>query len=239
MAEGNTKIDRVVSIIPARGGSKGIPRKNLENLKGCPLIVHSIRTSLECPLIERTIVSTNDKEIAEIAIENGAEVPFMRPEEISLDSSLDFPLFKHAIDWLKENENYRPNIIVQLRPTSPFRPHHLISKAIEKFVEFGTADSLRGVSVSSITPYKMYKIENKLLHPVLTLDDTFESYNMPRQLLPKVYLHGGWLDIFWTKTLEKYNSITGNIILPFIIDNKLADDINMQRDLLLAEKNDK
>jgi hypothetical protein len=112
----------VLAVIPARGGSKGIPRKNIRDFAGYPLIAYSIAAGLQSELVTRTIVSTDDEEIAQVARQWGAEVPFLRPDEIAQDQTLDLPVFQHALAWLAEHEDYHPDVVVQLRPTSPVRP---------------------------------------------------------------------------------------------------------------------
>lgn len=225
----------ICAIIPARGGSKGLPRKNLTMLQGIPLVGHAIRHGLESNLNNRVIVSTDDKEIADVALKYGAEVPFIRPSEYALDYTPDYPVFRHALEWLEKNENYVPDLIVQLRPTSPIRPNGLIDEAVNSFIEYKKADSLRTVCLTSITPYKMWKIENNLLEPLLEWDRP-EPYNTARQLLPKVYWQTATLDIFWRKTVFDKESLTGDTIIPLLIDEKIAIDIDNEIDLLVAEK---
>ncbi len=158
----------VLTFIPARGGSKGIPRKNIKNLAGHPLIAYSIAASLEAELVKRTIVTTDDPEIAEIARKYGAEVPFLRPEELAQDDTRDLPVFQHALTWLKEQEGYQPDLVVQLRPTSPFRPPGLIDEAINILLDNPEATSVRGVVPSNQNPYKMWQIlENGAMRPIL------------------------------------------------------------------------
>jgi len=113
---------KVLALVPARGGSKGIPRKNIRDFAGHPLIAYSIAAGLHAALVNRVIVSTDDEEIAEVARQYGAEAPFLRPAEFAQDQSLDLPVFQHALEWLAEKENYHPDVVVQLRPTSPVRP---------------------------------------------------------------------------------------------------------------------
>src|SRR5512140_3943973 len=111
-----------LAIIPARGGSKGIPRKNIRDVAGYPLIAYSIAAGLQARTVTRVIVSTDDEEIAAVAREWGAETPFLRPAEFAQDKTTDLPVFEHALKWLEEVEGYHPDVIVQLRPTSPIRP---------------------------------------------------------------------------------------------------------------------
>ena len=120
-----------VAIIPARGGSKGIPRKNIKELCEKPLITYIIETALRVEELDRVIVSTEDKEIAEVAKKCGAEVPFMRPEELARDETPTLPVLQHAVKYLEEKENYKPDIIVLLYATSPLLKHERVSEAIK------------------------------------------------------------------------------------------------------------
>ena len=217
----------VLAIIPARGGSKGLPNKNILHLINHPLIAYSIKAALDSSLITRTIVSTDSDEIAEVARNYGAEVPFIRPEEFAQDLSTDLDVFTHALKWLEENENYKPDFIVQLRPTSPIRKASLIDECILKLVN-SNADSLRIVTPSPISPYKMWKIEDqsKPLIPLLTIEGVNEPYNEPRQRLPKTYWQIGTLDVIKAETLLSKKSMSGSNILPHIVSNVWAIDID-------------
>ena len=154
---------KIISVIPARGGSKSIKNKNLIKLNNKPLIYYAIKQSQKSKFIKRSIVSTNDKKIAKIAKKYGAEVPFLRPNSISKNNSKDFGFFLHLINWLKKNENYTPDLIVQLRPTQPYRDVKFIDKAIQIMMRDKKADSLRSISVPERTPYKMWKIKGNYL----------------------------------------------------------------------------
>lgn len=217
----------ILAIIPARGGSKGLPNKNILPLAGHPLIAYSVKVAQQSKYITRTIVSTDSQKIAETGKKYGAEVPFMRPEEFATDTSRDFEVFEHAIDWLQQNEAYKPDIIVQLRPTSPIRLPQELDKAIELFIK-SNSDSLRAVTPSPCTPYKMWVLNGEItpMDPLLKLEGVKEPFNEPRQHLPKVYWQTGTLDIFWTKTLVEKRSLTGDSILPFVIEEKYAIDID-------------
>ena len=108
---------QVLAVIPARGGSKGLPRKNIREFAGFPLIAYSIAAGLGAECVTRTIVSTDDEEIAAVARQYGAETPFLRPAELAQDNTTDLPVFQHALRWLDEHEGYQPEVVVQLRPT--------------------------------------------------------------------------------------------------------------------------
>jgi N-acylneuraminate cytidylyltransferase len=224
-----------ISLIPARGGSKVIPQKNIIPLAGKPLIAHSIEYSLSCSLVERTIVSTDDPEIAEIARHYGAEVPFVRPSELAQDETPDFPVFYHALNWLRENEGFCPDLVVQLRPTTPLRPPGLIDRAIRMIMDDTQADCVRSVRTPACSPYKMWKREGGYLKPFIKIGDG-ESYNLPRQKLPEVFYHDGLLDVIRASTIVKKKSISGNKILSLLTeDSFLVVDIDNPVDLVLAE----
>lgn len=216
-----------IAIIPARGGSKGLPNKNIRLLAGHPLIAYSIKVAQKSKLIDRVIVSTDSQEIAQVAKNYGAEVPFMRPSEFAQDQSRDYGVFKHAVDWLSTNEGYRADIIVQLRPTSPIRFAARVDQAVQQFMD-SKADSLRAVTISPNTPYKMWVLspDEKAMEPLLRIDGVKEPYNEPRQALPKVYWQTGTLDIFTYETLIDKKSLTGDSIIPFVIDTEHAVDID-------------
>ncbi len=226
----------VLAIIPARGGSKGIKNKNITNLNGSSLISYSIKAAVESKLVSRVICSTDSEIIAEEAVKYGAEVPFLRPDEISQDNSSDIEYFNHAIEWLKINESYRPKLLVQLRPTSPLRNVEMIDEAIQIMIEDGSYDSLRAISQPDHTPYKMWKlVKRNEMKPLLKLTGNKEPYNTNRQNLPEVYAQTGSIDITRPETLEKYESMTGKKIYPFIMDERYFIDIDNIESLELAE----
>jgi len=224
----------VCAIIPARGGSKGIPHKNIVPIEGKPLLAYSIEHALASKYIDRVIVSTDDNQIAQIAISCGAEIPFMRPEELSGDEVLDLPVFKHTLSFLKEHENYKPDIIVHLRPTSPLREPAQIDEAIELLIKNPNADSVRSVSEPSQHPYRMFTIpEDGFLHPLMKTEYK-EPYLLRRQELPPVYWYNCVIDITRYETIFEKQSMTGDHILPYIMDNKFVVDIDSWDDLLVA-----
>jgi N-acylneuraminate cytidylyltransferase len=225
----------VVAIIPARGGSKSIPRKNIQPFSGHPLIAYSIAAGLQSELVDRLIVSTDDQEIADVAESYGAEAPFMRPKELALDDTPDWPVFKHALEWLAEQEDYRPDLVVQLRPTSPLRPPDCVDRGIEMMVNTTEADSLRGVVPSGQNPYKMWRIQDDgRLEPLLK-DEFDEPYNMPRQKLPSTYWQTGHIDVIRRSTILDKQTMTGEIILPLVLDPAYTIDIDTLQDLARAE----
>jgi YrbI family 3-deoxy-D-manno-octulosonate 8-phosphate phosphatase len=226
----------ILALIPARGGSKSIPRKNLRLLAGYPLIAYSIAAAKQSRCIDRTILSTDDEEIARIAQSFGAEVPFLRPLEYALDSSPDYPVFDHALRWLEDNQGYRPDIVVQLRPTSPLRPPDCVDRAIETLLDHPEADSVRGVIPSGQNPYKMWQVDPQgRMTPLLSFEGLAEPFNAPRQALPQTYWQTGHIDAIRTSTIWQKRSLSGDIILPLFLDPRYAVDIDSIRDWQRAE----
>ena len=226
----------VVAIVQARGGSKGIPGKNIRPLAGIPLIAYSIAAGLQSKYVDRVIMSTDDEQIAEVARAWGAEVPFMRPAEYATDAAVDLDLFVHALTWLEENEQYKPEIVVQLRPTSPLRPPDCVDRAIERLLSDPAATSARGVVPSGENPYKMWRVgdEGSPMKPLL--DEGFvEPYNMPRQKLPPTYWQTGHIDALRRATILKQRSMSGDRILPLVIDLRYTIDIDNLQDWAQAE----
>jgi N-acylneuraminate cytidylyltransferase len=217
----------VLAIIPARGGSKGLPNKNILPLLGHPLIAYSIKAAQDAKLITRVMVSTDSQAIADVALKYGADVPFLRPAEFAQDLSTDLEVFVHALNWLKENENYSPDLVVQLRPTSPIRKADLIDECITKLTE-SDAESVRIVTPSPITPYKMWRIEdeNQPMIPLLNVEGTDEPFNEPRQRLPKTFWQIGTLDVIRPEVILEKNSMSGMKIMPHIVGNEWAIDID-------------
>ena len=228
---------QILGLIPARGGSKSVPRKNIKLLAGKPLITYTIEQAEKSKLIARVVVSTDSEEIAEISRKYGAEVPFMRPRELAEDDTPDLPVFQHALRWLKANEDYVPDIIVHLRPTAPFRKTEHIDAGIELLLKNEQADSVRSVCEPGQTPYKMWKMKGGYLVPLLTLDRKgAELHNLPRQGLPKVYWQTASVDVARYKTIMEKNSMTGDPILPLIIDERYSIDLDSEIDFRLAEE---
>jgi N-acylneuraminate cytidylyltransferase len=221
----------VLAVIPARGGSKGIPRKNIRDFAGYPLIAYSIAAALQSEVVTRVIVSTDDTEIAEIAQAYGAEVPFIRPAMLAEDNTTDLPVFEHALSWLAENENYKPDLVMQLRPTSPVRPVGLLDEAVQLLLEHPEADSVRGVVPAGQNPHKMWRVgENGRMQPLLSVDGIAEPYNAPRQQLPPVYWQTGHIDVIRPEVILKKGSMSGDVILPVFIDPVFTVDIDNLRD---------
>jgi CMP-N,N'-diacetyllegionaminic acid synthase len=227
----------VLAIVPARGGSKSIPRKNVRLVNGKPLVAWSIEHGLAARRITRVICSTDDDEIAEVAARHGAEVPFRRPLEISGDLAVDFEFHLHALEWLRDHEGYVPDLVVQLRPTHPIRRAETLDRAIEAIEAMPEADSLRAVRRAVFTPYKMWRTSaSGFLSPILSIDGMAEPYNMPRDVLPVVVQQDGYVDITLPRTVFEQRSTTGRRILPFFVDDEPIVDIDYEPELAEAER---
>jgi YrbI family 3-deoxy-D-manno-octulosonate 8-phosphate phosphatase len=228
----------VLALIPARGGSKGIPRKNIRLFAGHPLIAYSIAAGLQAHSVTRVIVTTDDEEIAEAARGFGAETPFLRPAELAQDRTLDLPVFQHALNWLAQNENYHPGVIVQLRPTTPIRPPDLVDRAVSLMLAHPEADSLRGITPAHQNPFKMWLMDgdDKPIHPLTTVPGIDEPYNSPRQVLPTAYAHTGLIDIIRPATILELNSMSGRTILPVLFDPVYEADLDTLQDWKRAEQ---
>jgi N-acylneuraminate cytidylyltransferase len=221
----------ILCIIPARSGSKGLPHKNVKDYHGKPLLAWSIEQAQLCQYKMKIIVSTDSKEYADIAVKYGAEAPFLRPPEISGDLSTDYECMKHSVEWLKQNQKYYPDIVLQLRPTSPLRKVEDINQAIGLFLKNReNYDSLRSVVEFEKSPYKMYNVKENTLVPLFKkVDDIDEPYNQCRQILPKCYLHNGYIDIFNTSILEDA-TISGERIYPYLMNKEDNLDIDEAKD---------
>ena len=229
---------KILCLIPARSGSKGVIDKNIKILKDKPLIAWSIDQAKNTEYYKRgemkIVVSTDSKKYKEIALKWGAEVPFLRPKEISQDSSTDFEFIEHAINWLHNNEKYSPDYILHSRPTQPIRRKALIDDCLNAFIG-SDYDSLRTVIPSNKTPYKMYKKNGDELVPLFdNIDGIQEPFNLGRQFLPKTYLHNGYVDIIKSK-LIKQGKLSGKI-MAFLMDSDNNIDIDNYKDFEKAKE---
>ena len=224
---------QVLCLIPARGGSKGLPGKNLRLLQGRPLIAHSIAQALASRRIHRTIVSTDDPAIADAARAFGAEVPFLRPESISGDLSTDLEAFQHALAWLRSEDGYEPEICVHLRPTHPIRRVDDIDTMVDCLDRHSEIESVRSVTRSPETPFKMwFRGADGLLTPVVTRAGLVDAHNLPRQLLPAVFLQNASIDVVRTRVITAQGSMTGTRIYGYVMDDSF--DIDSEADLQRA-----
>ena len=222
-----------VAIIPARGGSKGVPKKNIRLLGGFPLIAYAIAAAKLSKKIDRVIVSTDCPEIAQVAKKFGAEVPFMRPPEFATDTSTDREFMLHAIKWFDEHEGTVPEHLVHIRPTTPLRDPAHIDEAIDKIRKNRQATSLRSGYELRESPYKLFGIENDFFTGLFPNDPRPEYYNLPRKAFPPSYQPDGYVDIVLCRHAALSPSLHGEKILSFITPN--TGEIDNEEDFRFLE----
>lgn len=226
------KSTSVWAIIPARGGSKGLPKKNVRTLSGFPLIAFSIAAARACPMIERTFVTTDDPEIAEVARFYGAEAPFLRPKEFSEDHSPDREFLLHFLNWSQSNLGLIPMLLVHLRPTTPLRDPKVVTDAIRYFSSLTFESSLRSAHVSPESPFKWFRMSlDKTWRPLLEMD-AIDSTNRIRQDFENVYIPNGYVDILRSEQILSAPSIHGHRIASFVTQEVIEIDTLFQFQIL-------
>jgi len=227
---------RVVGLIPARGGSKRVPGKNVRILGGHPLIAYSIVSARESGVFADVVVSTDDQATADIARRYGADVPFMRPASMAADSSRDIEWVAFTLEQLASHGRCYDAFSI-LRPTSPFRSADTIRRAWAAFRYRSDADSLRAVEKCKQHPGKMWVIEGDLMRPLMPGGSQREPWHSsPYQSLPPVYVQNASLEIAWVRVVRDSGTIAGERIVPFITDETEGFDINDTFDWWLAEE---
>ncbi|EDS76843.1 MULTISPECIES: cytidylyltransferase domain-containing protein [Clostridium] len=220
---------KILAIIPARGGSKGIPHKNIMKICDKPLISYSIEAAKKSKYIDYILVSTDDVDIKEVSLNYGAKVPFLRPNEISTDRAKSIDVVLHGINYLKEhNDNFE--YVVLLQPTSPLRTSKDIDDAIKNIIE-SDKDSLISVCECSENPILMRTIEKEKLKPILE----FNGDNLRRQELPTFYVFNGAIYINKVYMLQNKKEFIDENTIPFIMDSKKSIDIDNMIDAKIAE----
>lgn len=218
-----------IAIIPARGGSKGLKRKNVIDLNGLPLIAYTIKAALKCSLIDRVIVSTDDNEIKEASAKYGAEVPFIRPDDLASDTAKSIDVISHAIRFLEE-EGEEVDDIVLLQPTSPLRTNGHISEAIELFHKKNRAPIV-SVTEAQTHPYIVKKVVNERLENFVE--------DMPnlsrRQDFDKLFQLNGAIYITTREMVLEKNKLYDDIVYPYYMDKLSSVDIDDELDLIYAE----
>lgn len=223
----------IVALIPARSGSKGVPHKNIRKLGGRPLIEWSVAACKAARTIDRILVSTDSEQYAELARTMGAEVPFLRPAEISSDKSTDYDFIKHALDWFAENGG-EPDYIVHMRPTTPFRDPILIDEAVRLFINSPKSTALRSVHPMSESAYKSLEIAPEGQLKRLASDSTeLDAANNARQQFPATYIANGYVDVLSTAFIRKASLIHGHYVLPFI--SPVVNEVDTVEDFALLE----
>ena len=228
------------ALIPARGGSTGVPGKNIALLGGFPLIAYAIAAAKLTPSITRVVVSTDSEAIANIAKRFGAEVPFMRPAEIARNDSRDIEFLLHATKWFEENEGSVPEYVVELRPTTPLRHPEDIEKAIIMIKVHPEASSLVSAHEIRESPHKLFSLQGGQFKGLFPHDPRPEYWNLPRQAFPPIFQPDGYVDILKASNMKKTGRQHGDQILAFVspdtgeIDR--AEDFKFIEFKLQAEK---
>lgn len=222
-------MSQYLAIITARGGSKSIPRKNIKMLAGKPLIVWTIQAARSSTLLDRVIVSTDDSEIAAISSAAGAEVPFLRPAKLALDETPSLPVLQHAVRWLEANENFHPDLVVTLQPTSPLRRAEHIDEAIALELETN-ADAVVSVSRAP-SPFWMKRLEGNRVFPFMPDAPEYTR----RQDLPPVYRVNGAVYVTRYKVLMEQNRIQGHDTRAIVMDDESSIDVDTLLDFKFAE----
>lgn len=206
----------VDAIIPARSGSKSIIDKNIANLSGHPLIAYSIAVAKLSNKIDRVIVSTDSEDYSKIALKYGAEVPFIRPKELSTDSSTDRDFLIHAMNWFKENENSIPEYWVHLRPTTPLRKSQIIDDAIKCIIKDDSSTSLRSGHKAPESPLKWFKKDEQgYFKGIINGNDEKEVYNLPKEAFEDVYIPDGYVDVVKASHVLNSQTVHGNNMIGF------------------------
>ncbi len=223
------KNKKFLAIIPARGGSKGIPNKNIMAISGKPLIAYTIDAGKKSKYIDELIVSTDSEVIKVIAQQYGAKVPFLRSEELSNDTSKSIDVVIHSIDFYKKN-NVSFDYVILLQPTSPLRTFKHLDEAIEKLIE-SKSTSLVSVCEASENPVLMRSIENEKLKEVIS----FEGTNLRRQDLPTFYIFNGALYINSNDMLVNEKKFVDENTIPYVMNKESSIDIDTMLDARLVE----
>tara|TARA_B100000674_G_C37695696_1_gene848116 strand:+ start:150 stop:851 length:702 start_codon:yes stop_codon:yes gene_type:complete len=222
----------VLAVIPARGGSKGVPRKNLQNICGKPLIAYSIEAAKGVSRLTDIIVSTEDEEIAQVAVDHGADVPFMRPAELAEDLTPTFPVIMHALEQMEAARAAEYDAVLLLQPTCPLRTAAHIDTAIDMLLSENCDSVVSVLEVSNTHPFRMKRlVGNRLINYI---DQGFEDMR-PRQVLPKVYLRNGAIYLNRRQSLIGTQALVGDHCLGMVMDEEESVNIDGRLDLILAE----
>jgi len=243
-------LKNIIAIIPARAGSKGVADKNIKPLGGFPLLQWSIEACRKSKMINKIMISTDSMEYKKLCEKIGIKVPFLRPSEISQDSSTDIEFILHALDWLSENDE-EPDFLVHIRPTTPLRCPNLIDDAIKKFLNKPQYTSLRSVHEMSESAYKNFEImSDGSLVSVFSHQKNLDTSNLARQSFPKTYVPNGYVDVLRTSYVKENNLLHGDNVMSYItnvvteVDNEadfefleyqVSSDPSLQKKVFIRE----
>lgn len=220
----------ILAIIPARGGSKGLPRKNIKELNGIPLIGYTILSAINSKYVSRVVVTTDDEQIVKIAIEYGAEVPYLRPKELSKDSSSTIEAVLHLINYLQDKESYFPDYILLLQCTSPLRNTIHIDEAVDKLLN-SNFEGIVSICEAEVNPYWT----NVLVGDKLEYFIKEGKEILGRQQLPKIYRINGAIFLVKIEALERENTFEVDNLTAYIMDEYSSIDIDNEIDFYMAE----
>ncbi len=229
---------KVMALIIARGGSQRVPNKNIRPLGGRPLLAYSIEAARRSRYVNRVVISTDSDAIAEAAVREGAEAPFRRPVEISQGHSTELEAVGHALGWLRDRESYEPDVVVLLRPTSPFRTAATIDRGVELLLDDPDAHCVRTVTLCSEHPHKMWVMDRdgRRIRSFVPLEQKLpEAHTLSYHLLPAVYVQNASMDVLRPSNIWDLRSTTGSEIIPLVMDELESIDINSELDFALAE----
>ena len=225
--------DACIALIPARGGSKSVPKKNIREFRGHPLIAYSIAAAKLSKRIDRVVVTTDSEEIAEIARYYGAEVPFIRPPEYARDASPDIEFVTHAIGWFAENEGKIPEYLTHLRVTCPIRDHRVIDEGIAQIQQDISSSSLRSGYLCVHPPYKWFQFSDTGYMEPLMPGMSCDEANLARQGFPKVLIPNGYVDVLKADFVIENDLMHGERMIGFTTEE--APDIDTEEDLYKLE----
>jgi CMP-N,N'-diacetyllegionaminic acid synthase len=223
---------KILAIIPARGGSKSVPRKNIANVNGNPLISYTIKAALMADCLTDIVVSTDDTEIAEISKKFGAQIPFIRPLDLASDEAQSAPVIEHALYFMEKLKGIKYDAVLMLQPTSPLRTSQHIQESLELFNSQECDSVVSVVSVGGSHPLRMKRLVNN--HLVNYVDQGF--WNMqPRQSLPDVYIRNGAIYLISRESFLRQKQLIGDSCLGYIMNDSESTNIDTPIDLKIAE----
>lgn len=225
------KNKKILGVIVARGGSKGIPRKNIKELNGKPLIVYTIAAAKASQYLTSVILSTNDEETAQVSRDAGMDVPFLRPEELAQDTSSALSVIQHAVQWMKDNRGEEYDYVMILQPTSPLRLPEDIDACIQKIVDTEADSVMSMVELVDFSVKKLKKIENDVIVPLLEEEGKSSAQ---RDTLEKLYKRNAAIYLTKTECIQN-NDLFGKISRPYVMPAERSVDINHPFDFLMAE----
>lgn len=228
--------NKILAIIPCRSGSKEIRNKNLVKFNNKTLIEYSIHFAKECKFFDKIIVSTDSNVYKKISEKNGISVPFLRPKKISKDRSTDYEFITHCLKYLKDNQNFKPDLIVHLRPTSPLRKIKDLKYGLRILIKNKKIDSLKTITKMKHSVFKTwFSDRKKLIRPSTNFNLGFkEPYNLPRQMLPLSYKQTALFDIYRRDIVINKKNLSGKKIFGLELDSYL--DIDSKEDIVIAKR---